>query len=166
MKSYFKRERNKNVPAAKSPLPLQGAITSSFLSRWSLWHLTWQRRHSNAGGGLKTCHRGLAQASQLEGKWYSVGMNSWPLCGKQLVLSPWRTGSMSASFLHSPSLAYRICRRAETHVSTPLRWTRVCHWTSGQRTLSPDEGFYLEYPGNLLCLSSVYISLCNRSHMK
>lgn len=120
MKSYFKRERNK-----KSPLPLQGAITSSFLSRWSLWHLTWQRRHSNAGGGLKTCHRGLAQASQLEGKWYSVGMNSWPLCGRQLVLSPWRTGSMSASFLHSPSLAYRICRRTETHVSTPLSWTQL-----------------------------------------
>lgn len=158
MKSYFKRERNKNVPAAKrSPLPLQGAITSSFLSRWSLWHLTWQRRHSKAGGGLKTCHRGLAQASQLEGKWYSVGMNSWPLCGRQLVLSPWRTGSMSASFLHSPSLAYRICRRTETRVSTPPSWTQPWRVTEHQGRglksrwrLSP--GISWESPLSQLCI--------------
>lgn len=31
--------------------------------------LTWHLRHSRAGGGLKTCQRGLAQASQLAGKW-------------------------------------------------------------------------------------------------
>lgn len=104
-------EEVKNMCSPRTTLPLQGAITSSFLSRWSLWHLTWQRRHSRAGGGLKTCHRGLEQASQLEGKWYSVGMNSWPLCGRQLVLSPCGTVSMSASFLHSPSLAYRIWMR-------------------------------------------------------
>lgn len=91
--------------------PLQGLIISSFLSRWSLWHFSWQRRHSRAGGGLKTCHRGLEQPSQLEGKWYRVGMNSWPLCWRKLVLSPWGTVStMSASFLHSPSLAYKIWR--------------------------------------------------------
>lgn len=50
-------------------LPLQGAIISSFLSMWSLWHLIWQRRHSRAGGGLNMCHRGFIQASQLVGKW-------------------------------------------------------------------------------------------------
>lgn len=49
--------------------PLHGAITSSFLSMWSLWHLMWQRRHSRAGGGLNMFHRGLVQASQLVGKW-------------------------------------------------------------------------------------------------
>ncbi len=42
--------------------------------------------------------------------------------GKQLVLSPWGTLSMSASFLHSPSLAYRIWR-TKTNLSKQLN----CH---------------------------------------
>lgn len=33
-------------------------------------------------------------------------------------------------------------------------------------SFSRDEDFYLEYPGNLLRLGSVYISLRDRSHMK
>lgn len=57
-------------------IPLQGAIMSSFLSMWSLWHLIWQRRHSKAAGGLNICHRGFIQASQVVGKWQRVGMNS------------------------------------------------------------------------------------------
>lgn len=89
-------------------IPLHGAINSSFLSKWSLWHLTWHRRHSSAGGGLNTCHRGLAQASQLAGKWYKVGTNSWPLWCRKFVFSTGCIDSTSKSFLHSPSLAYRI----------------------------------------------------------
>lgn len=150
----------------KWTLPLQGAITSSFLSRWSLWHLTWQRRHSRAGGGLKTCHRGLEQASQFEGKWYSVGMNSWPLCGRQLVFSPWGTVSMSASFLHSPSLAYRIWIQTERHINTALQQNMPLWEREEVDILTSVVQANLEYPWNLLCLSSVYVSLCDWPHVK
>lgn len=49
--------------------PLQGTITFSFLSRWSLWNLVRQQRHSSAGGGLNKSHKGRLQTSQLDGKW-------------------------------------------------------------------------------------------------
>lgn len=49
-------------------------------------------------------------------------------------------------------------------VSNPRYTTQTCHWK--QRSFSEDKEFDLENPGNLLRLSSVYVSLCNRSHMK
>lgn len=151
---------------------MHGAINSSFLSKWSLWHFTWHLRHSRAAGGLKTCQRGLAQASQLAGKWYIVGINSWPLWFRKFVFSAGWTDSTSTSFLHSPSLAYRIWKRntacycwSTKYFYTISKITKCFlekNWNRNGNSLP----FYLEYFRNFFSFCSIYISLSYRSDVE